>query len=64
MWLWDGDVNTQFFHQRATNKKKKNSLKGLKDKQGVWKTDEEEVEAIVLSYYTYLFKSSLPSHIE
>ena len=35
-WLRAGDLNTKFFHQKATNRRKKNLVKGLEDAEGRW----------------------------
>ncbi|XP_024196188.1 uncharacterized protein LOC112199393 [Rosa chinensis] len=59
-WLQDGDANTKFFHQRASNRKKKNYLHGLFDDYGAWHTDDENLERIVLEYFHGLFTSSRP----
>ncbi|KAL6204881.1 hypothetical protein ACLB2K_022148 [Fragaria x ananassa] len=58
LWLAEGDLNTNFFHQRASNRKKKNTLKGLFNEDGVWCNDECEMEEIILRYYKKLFTSS------
>lgn len=47
-WLKDGDLNTKFFHQSATNRKRKNHLKGLFDEDGVWHNEDDELERIIL----------------
>ncbi|KAL6185364.1 hypothetical protein ACLB2K_041498 [Fragaria x ananassa] len=60
LWLAEGDLNTKFFHQRASNRKKKNTLKGLFNEDGVWCNDECEMEEIILRYYKKLFTSSNP----
>ena len=35
-WLKEGDRNTKFFHSKATQRQKKNMVKGLIDKEGHW----------------------------
>lgn len=62
-WLSDGDMNTKFFHQCASNRRKKNLIKGLFNENGVWCTTDEELEDIVLRYYGQLFTSSQPSNL-
>lgn len=59
-WLTDGDLNTNFFHQHANNRRKKNFIKGLFNKDGVWCTEDEDLEGIVLNYFRDLFSSSNP----
>ncbi|KAK9929750.1 hypothetical protein M0R45_026836 [Rubus argutus] len=63
-WLSDGDLNAKFFHRTASNRKKKNQLKGLFDKEGQWCTTDVDIETIVLQYYSELFSTSLPTNTE
>ncbi|KAM5582252.1 hypothetical protein ABKV19_002583, partial [Rosa sericea] len=59
-WLSDGDFNTRFFHQRASNRRKKNRIKGLFNENGLWCTDDGEIESIILKYFQTLFTTSHP----
>lgn len=62
-WLMDGDLNTKFFHRCATNRKRKNQLKGIFDENGVWCNTDDEMERIILQYFGELFSSSQPTNI-
>lgn len=62
-WLTDGDLNTKYFHQQASNRRRKNLLKGLCNKEGTWCSEDEDVEQIVLDYFGELFSSSGPTNI-
>ncbi|KAL6225316.1 hypothetical protein ACLB2K_004166 [Fragaria x ananassa] len=64
LWLAEGDLNTRYFHQKATNRKKKNTLKGLFNEDGVWCNDESEMEEIIIRYYKSLFMTSRPQMFE
>lgn len=57
----DGDRNTRYFHHKASQRKSRNTIKGLLDSQGIWHQEEEKVEKIVCDYYDQLFTSSMPS---
>ncbi|KAL6137214.1 hypothetical protein ACLB2K_062506 [Fragaria x ananassa] len=54
-WLRDGDRNTTYFHHKASNRKRKNNIKGLYDECGMWVEDDEGVEKIVSSYFSCMF---------
>ncbi|KAL4296847.1 hypothetical protein GQ457_12G013350 [Hibiscus cannabinus] len=42
-WLKAGDRNTTFFHARANGRRKKNMVKGITDKEGVWVEGTDKV---------------------
>lgn len=56
-WLREGDRNTRYFHQKASNRRQKNNIKGLFDKSGNWLTSPGDIEQIVVSYFTSMFNS-------
>ncbi|XP_061998863.1 uncharacterized protein LOC133716149 [Rosa rugosa] len=60
-WLSNGDLNTKFFHQRAKNRYKKNSIEGLFNSEGKWCTDDRELEQVVVSYFMELFMPLQPT---
>lgn len=57
-WLREGDQNTKFFHNYATGRKKRNQIKKLKDKNGVWKENKDELQQIITEYFEDMFKAS------
>ncbi|XP_024156142.1 uncharacterized protein LOC112164137 [Rosa chinensis] len=64
MWLTDGDLNTRFFHHRASNRKKRNAISGLFNNDGVWCTEDSDLENIVLDYFGTLFSTSSPKNMD
>jgi 23S rRNA maturation mini-RNase III len=50
-WLKKGDRNTSFFHNYATKRRKKNSIKGLIDHNGVLQEDGGLMCDIVEEYF-------------
>jgi hypothetical protein len=56
-WLKKGDRNTSFFHNYATKRRKKNSIKGLIDHNGVLQEDGGLMCDIVEEYFQNLFMS-------
>ncbi|KAL6228109.1 hypothetical protein ACLB2K_002063 [Fragaria x ananassa] len=43
--------------------KKKNLIRGLRDADRIWRSEDDEIGRIVLDYYTNLFRSSTPSNM-
>ncbi|XP_024155881.1 uncharacterized protein LOC112163846 [Rosa chinensis] len=60
IWLKDGDRNFKFFHQRASNRKQKNKIKGLFDDNGVWQTSSNGIEDVVMKYFQQVYASQAP----
>ena len=58
IWLPAGDKNTKFFHQRASQRRRKNNIEGQHDSDGVWQTGVDKVARIAEGYYKNLFTSS------
>ncbi|GJZ76993.1 reverse transcriptase [Tanacetum coccineum] len=59
-WLREGDKNTRFFHTRATSQNKRNSILRLKDEDGRWVENEDNICDSVSAYFVNLFSSSSP----
>lgn len=59
----DGDKNTKYFHHKASQRKKRNEIKGLTDAKGEWCTEEDEFEPIIQEYYEQLFSSQKPTEV-
>ncbi|XP_057249417.1 uncharacterized protein LOC130590851 [Beta vulgaris subsp. vulgaris] len=53
--------NTAYFHHKASQRKKRNYIHGVKDKDGVWQTEQENIEREVDRYFDTIFTSSDPS---
>ena len=60
-WLKLGDRNTQFFHHRASQRKRKNEIRGLWDKNGKWCENMGEIANIATDYFAELFTTSFPT---
>ncbi|KAK9996993.1 hypothetical protein SO802_021679 [Lithocarpus litseifolius] len=58
IWLPARDKNTKFFHQRASQRQRKNIIEGLNDTSGRWCTDTGEIAGINVEYYKRLFAAS------
>lgn len=57
-WLKDGDMNTKFFHQSATSKKKFKEIVKLRREDGSSVSDQHELGEIAKSYFETLFTAS------
>lgn len=57
LWLKDGDRNTPFFHNKASNRKQRNSIFRIRDKDGLWVDEEKEVAGVLTSFFKDLFSS-------
>ncbi|XP_004305638.1 PREDICTED: putative ribonuclease H protein At1g65750-like [Fragaria vesca subsp. vesca] len=61
IWLKKGDRNSKFFHKKASNRKKRNRIKGLRDEHGVWQENPEGIEGVVIQYFHKLFSRHEPN---
>lgn len=64
VWFKDGDRNTKFFHNKASQRAKVNNISKLKDEDGVWWKGDEQIERVLISYFDDLFSTSNPSNTE
>jgi hypothetical protein len=57
MWLTHGDKNTSFFHQKASQRKRKNKIESIKDLMGQSHTDQVKIEQTFIAHFQHLFTS-------
>ncbi len=62
-WLQDGDRNTRYFHAMASQRKRNNHIKSLKNSEGYLVEDIVALYDMVRSYFNSLYHSDQPSHI-
>ena len=58
LWANEGDKNSKYFHCCATRRFRKNTLEGIRDEGGVWRTRQEEMGEIMVNYFKSLFIAS------
>ena len=63
IWLRAGDKNTKFFHQRASQRRRKNNILGVFDGGGQWHETEEGIARVAKEYFQELFTTSNPTTI-
>ena len=63
-WLKYGDKNTKFFHAKATQRRRKNYIRGIRNTQGQWVEELEEVVEVVSAYFDNLFHAGVGDQIE
>lgn len=64
LWLPAGNKNTNFFHQRASHRRRTNHIEGLLDNHEAWQTEGNRITAIAEDYYRELFTTSNPIHMD
>jgi exonuclease III len=63
-WLTKGDRNSKFFHSFASERRRNNRIKKLKNAAGVAVEGEEEMAAVITNYFQNLFTSNVGDRIE
>ncbi|XP_075650022.1 uncharacterized protein LOC142620549 [Castanea sativa] len=57
-WLKHGDKNTKFFHSNASQRRRRNHIQGIKNSDGAWLEEEEEIAEVAADYFDNLFNAS------
>ncbi|KAK6126675.1 hypothetical protein DH2020_039583 [Rehmannia glutinosa] len=61
LWLKVGDRNTRFFHQKVSQRRKRNTIERIKNSKGDWCETEEEIAKVMVEYFHDMYKSVEPS---
>ena len=62
IWLQAGDKNKKFFHQRASQWRRRNQIIGVFNDEDNWWTDDNEIANVVENYFHNLFTTAHPDH--
>ncbi|XP_050259899.1 uncharacterized protein LOC126704966 [Quercus robur] len=63
-WMISGDKNSSYFHNRASQRFRRNSITELRDSRGRIASSDEKVSKMIVEYYNQLFTTSNPHDIE
>jgi hypothetical protein len=63
LWLKHGDKNTRFFHQKASQRRKKNRIEAITNSMGIVQTSHDNIETTLISHFQGLFTSQTTTHI-
>ena len=55
LWIKCGDRNTNFFHETATQRQRKNRIEGLWGANGKWQEEKETIEEIIVEYFEKIY---------
>lgn len=55
-WALFGDNNTSFFHASAVTRKRRNTVKAIKNSAGEWKTDDKTIRRTFVEHYRQIYK--------
>ena len=50
-------ITQLFFHSKATKRLRENSIRGIRDGNGVWRTNHDDIGHVMESYYKELFST-------
>ncbi|KAJ4833706.1 hypothetical protein Tsubulata_018858 [Turnera subulata] len=54
-WINDGDRNTAFYHARTVVRRRHSFVAALRDEDGRWCTDQQQLQDLAVRFYTKLF---------
>lgn len=64
IWLPARDKNTKYFHQRASQRHRKNHIHGVEDQNGEWCTCKRHIAIVAEQYFQCLFTTANPVNME
>lgn len=58
------DKNTEFFHAKASQRRRRNHIKGIKDRDGNWVEEKEDIAQVATNYFDSLFNAGTCSQMD
>ena len=62
-WLGLGDRNTKYFHSKASDRRRKNTISCILDEEGNWHDSPDSIAEVAISYFKNLYSSAYPTCI-
>lgn len=56
-WHLEGERNTKYFHSMATNRKNKNLVTSIKNENGEWTSDFEEITGLAFQHFSGILQA-------
>ena len=58
LWARQGGRNTEYFHSCTTRRYRKNMIEGIRDDEGRWKDQLNDISIVLVNYFKNLFTST------
>ena len=62
-WLGLGDPNMKYFHTKASNRRRRNTINSIRDENGNWHESIDGIAEVAVSYFKNLYSTSYPTRI-
>ena len=63
-WLKHGDKNTKFFHSKASNRRRRNMIQGIRTQDSKWVEDISDIAQVATSYFEGMFTAGTCNRLE